>query len=351
LDCPTTVSRILFLCVGIIGFGLCQGGVWAQSPAGTAVPPRNDSYVSVPAAGSDGLPARNLAPGVLTVIDPDQNAEDTAIGPADLEFVAKHPELAWSQPNFENGSPNFASPSETLVEMGKNVTLRHPVWGLEFAFKPVRMIEANIPTKSGAVERKLVWYLIYRLRYVGGDLHPELEDVVAGSGVAKPPMASFSKYVRFLPRFTFVNTQTKTEKSSQILSTVIPAIEARERVGKPVYDEVKISRQEIKPSVGDQDFPLWGVATWTDIPADTDYFAIQIRGLTNAYKISKSEAGQAQYLRKTLQLYFWRPGDTIAPTEDRIRLGVPPYVQEDAKNHAMQQFGVKKRLDYEWLYR
>ncbi|MCE2754217.1 MAG: hypothetical protein LW720_20355, partial [Pirellula sp.] len=88
-----------------------------------------------------GLGGRKLADGVLTVIPPDQNAEDTALGPFDLEFVAKHPELNWTGPDFPNNQPNFASPAETLLYQSKNVTFRHPVWGLEFAFKPMRLID------------------------------------------------------------------------------------------------------------------------------------------------------------------------------------------------------------------
>ncbi len=146
-----------------------------------------------------GPSRRDLAPGVLTIIHPDQNAEDTAIGPADLDFVAKHPELAWSAPEFEKGGPNFASPSETLLEMGKKVTLRHPIWALEFSFKPVRMIEADVPNKSGMMDRKLVWYMVYRLRYIGGDLLPDLDQVVMVPELRKLRSREFSPRSVFCP--------------------------------------------------------------------------------------------------------------------------------------------------------
>ena len=109
-----------------------------------------ESGVSVPVARSvPMLPARELAEGVLTVIPPSQNADDTAIGPLSLDYVAKHPELEWAGPGFPKSEPNFASRSETLLEMGRDVTLRHPIWGLEFAFKPLRTIDADVPLASG----------------------------------------------------------------------------------------------------------------------------------------------------------------------------------------------------------
>jgi hypothetical protein len=345
------VHRYSQIIVGLVGYLLATGSAFCQPQPGIAVPGRTEGLVSVPNA-TTGLPARDLAPGVLTIIDPDQNAEDTAIGPIDLEFVKKHPELAWSQPEFEKGGPNFASPSETLLEMGKNVTLRHPVWGLEFSFKPVRTIEVDVPSKTGQLQRKLVWYLVYQVRYIGKDLYPQVEQVEAGTGVATPPLVAFSKHVRFFPRFTFVDPKTKTEISSKILSTVIPAIAERERVGKPLLDEIAISRQEIKPSIGDQELGVWGVATWIDVPAETDFFLIQIRGLTNAYKVKADASGNKTYARKTLQLHFWRPGDTIDQTEDQIRLGVPAFVDPESQSYMLKQFGgLEKRLAYLWIYR
>jgi hypothetical protein len=80
--------------------------------------------VSVDRAG--GFGPRKLAEGVLTVIPPDPQPEETSLGPLDLEFVAKHPELEWKAPDFENGQPNFSSSSETLLAQGRGVTLRLP---------------------------------------------------------------------------------------------------------------------------------------------------------------------------------------------------------------------------------
>jgi len=330
------------------GCGIALG----QPVAGVASGDSRKGGLLVPtASGTQTLAARELAPGVLNIVAPDQNAEDTAVGPMELDFVAQNPEIAWSAPDFQNGSPNFASPSETLVEMGREVTLRHPIWALEFSFKPMRTIELDVPQKSGVLQRKLVWYLVYRLRYVGGDLLPETFDDQAGTGVPKPPKEVVFSSVRFLPRFTLINTQTKTEQDSRIITSAVSAIAKRERIGKPLLDTFQIARREILPTLGDEDRSVWGVALWTDIDPRTDFFIVQIKGLTNAYKMKLDGAGNKSFQRKTLQIHFWRPGDTIAQAEDRIRLGVPAFIDNSSQSHILKQFGLEKRLDYQWIYR
>lgn len=300
---------------------------------------------------SSGLEARKLAEGVLTVVDPDQNADDTSIGPFDLDFVNENPDLEWAAPAFPAGQPNFASRSETLLEMGRDVTLRHPVWGLEFAFKPMRLIEAPVPVSGGQSETKVAWYLVYRVTYVGGDLMPDVESDAAGTGVPRAPKSVVFPSVRFLPRFILTDTQTKKEYESKILSSVIPAIASRERVGKPLLDTFQMSRVAIQPSLGDENKSHWGVATWTDVDPKTDYFTVHVKGLTNAYRIRYDSAGKKLIERKTLQLHFWRPGDTIAQTQDRILLGVPAFSDPLDQRRVLEQFGLQERLDYQWIYR
>ncbi len=328
------------------------GAAFGQGNPAITSSPAFPGGLNVPASEDpQPLAARELAPGVLTIVAPDQNAEETAIGPLDLDYVKKHPELAWSAPDFEGGSPNFASPSETLIEMGRGVTLRHPVWGLEFSFKPMRTIELSVPQKNGIAQKKLIWYLIYRLRYVGGDLLPDLDESQKEAGVPKPPKQVVFKSVRFLPRFIMINTQTGVEQDSRILSSTLPSIAERERIGKPILDTFQIARRDILPSLDEEDRSVWGIATWTDVDPRTDFFIVQVKGLTNAYQLKMDGQGNRGFQRKTLQIHFWRPGDTIAESEDRIRLGVPAFLDNSTQSHILKQFGLEKRLDYQWIYR
>lgn len=298
-----------------------------------------------------GLAGRKLADGVLTVIPPDQNAEDTALGPFDLDFVAKHPELNWSAPDFPNNQPNFASPAETLLAQSKNVTFRHPVWGLEFAFKPMRLIEVDIPNAAGVMERKTVWYLVYRVRYTGNDLQPAIKDLSDSEAVPGEPRRVQYDSVRFIPRFTLLSKERRLAMDPQILMPAVQAIAAKERVpGGRLSDHIEIARQEMPVSKGPDD-GIWGVATWTDVDPRLDFFAIDVRGLTNAYQIQVDSGNEKKYLRRTLRIYFWRPGDALDVARDRIYLGPPAYEDPARVNYYLQQFGLKERLDYQWIYR
>ena len=351
LDPLVIGSRIfpaIFAGIIVAGFGL----IASAQELGPRVEGVKESGISVPVARSvPMLPARELAEGVLTVISPSQNADDTAIGPLSLDYVAKHPELEWTGPGFPKSEPNFASRSETLLEMGRDVTLRHPIWGLEFAFKPLRTIDADVPLSSGKMQRKLVWYLIYRVRYIGGDLLPNLTLSEDGESIPESPKPVIFNSVRFLPRFTLTDTQANVVRDSQILSTVIPQIAAKERIGKPILDTFQISRTEILPSNGDKDNPVWGIATWTDVDGRADFLTVQVKGLTNAYQVKIDSAGNNIYKRKTLELHFWRPGDSLSQSQDRVRLGVPAFLDSSEQEYVLKQFGLEKRLDYQWVYR
>jgi len=306
---------------------------------------------SLDAADGLGLGTRKLASGVLTIVPPDQNAQDTALGPFDLEFVAQHPELTWAAPDFPENKPNFASPAETLSVQSRGVTFRHPVWGLEFSFKPARLIDVDIPTASGKMQRKTVWYLLYRVRYTGNDLNPSVSDTSDSEAIPKEPNRVMFDSVRFLPRFTLVSKERRLAMDAQILEPALQAIAAKERVPGRLMDHIEISKAELKLSRTEEENSVWGVATWTDVDPRLDFFAIDVRGLTNAYQISVDSGGEKRFLRKTLRIYFWRPGDSIDVSRDRIFLGPPAYEDPARVKYFLDQWGLKERLDYEWIYR
>ncbi|MCU0707855.1 MAG: hypothetical protein MUF23_06155 [Pirellula sp.] len=308
----------------------------------------------IPAGSKDtglGLTARKLAPGVMTIVTPDQNSEDTALGPFDLDFVAKHPELEWNAPDFPDNQPFFASPAETLLAQSRGVTFRHPIWGLEFAFKPVRVIEVDLPTDSGKMERKTVWYLLYRVRYAGEDLVPDTQDLADSEAVPGEPKRVRFESVRFIPRFTLLSKERNLVMDAQILAPAVDAIAARERVPGPLLDHVEIARNEIALSSRSDENAVWGVATWTDVDPALNFFAIEVRGLTNAYQINVDSGGDKQFLRKTLRIYFWRPGDSFNVPKDRVYLGSPAYENPQRVQYYLDQFSLKERLDYQWIYR
>ncbi len=336
---------------------LLLAGLWAASFYSTAhsIAQEAPGDVVVPAGSPQdsglGLGVRKLAPGVMTVVSADQNSEDTSLGPFDLEFVAKHPELEWTAPDFPDNQPYFASPTETLLAQSRAVTYRHPVWGLEFAFKPARMIDVDIPNESGKMERKTVWYLIYRVRYTGDDLLPDTPDPSDSEAVPGEPKRVRFESVRFIPRFTLLSKERNLVMDSQILAPAVAAIAARERVPGRLLDHVEIARSEIVLSTREDENSVWGVATWTDVDPALNFFAIDVRGLTNAYQISVDSGGEKQFFRKTLRIYFWRPGDSFNVPKDRVYLGSPAYEDPKRVQYYLDQFSLKERLDYQWIYR
>ena len=106
---------------------------------------------------------RQLAPGVLTTIPPSLDPEDT-VSTHDIVEIRSNPALQWN--------PEFMAVSDTLFGMSADVKFRREIWCLEFAFKPLRMIEVDVPLPTGGSERKLVWYLVYRVRNTGQTLKP-----------------------------------------------------------------------------------------------------------------------------------------------------------------------------------
>ncbi|MEK6235121.1 MAG: hypothetical protein N2C14_10435, partial [Planctomycetales bacterium] len=88
---------------------------------------------------------RRLVEGVERSINPARS---------DLELSSRHDvtEVVAFDPGFE---------------WAKDKVFRHDVWSYELTFKPVRFIKVDLPGEGGKVERKLIWYMVYRIRNPG----------------------------------------------------------------------------------------------------------------------------------------------------------------------------------------
>lgn len=351
---------------GVVGSSLvasCLGLMSFHSALAQEAEVTNDQEIAQPAAEeaaeakpttipvrSSGVSTRKLAPGVMHFIKPDLRPEDTFEGPMALEFVAAHPELAWQAPDFPDSRPLEAPKSETLLEKGSKVSLRHSVYGFEIGFKPVRMIEVDIPQPSGKLQRKLIWYMLYSIRYEGGDLQPKPEtDQFGATTFPAPERVSYNSR-RIFPSFVLIEKPTNKEYLDRIIPAAKEAIAAREKVGAPIHDSMELQTISIPKSTETDDKPVWGVAMWENVDPRIDYFAVQVQGLTNAFRIEKVD-GKELYRRKTLQLNFWRPGDTLDEIADKIRFGVPAMADPARQIKILQTYGLSERLDYLWIYR
>jgi hypothetical protein len=339
---------------------------------------------------------RKLGPGVLRVIPTSLEESETVQGAFELpEIVSAQPDLQWT--------PNFISRSRTIHERAKQVNLRRAIWGLEFTFKPLRMIEVDVPQPSVKMRRKMIWYMVYRVRYLGSDLYPvptSLDDVVkppedfllqlnntnAAHFPPVPPLRGAAgpldpkilgsyegfyrkvmgvgrkdlEYRRFFPHLVLRSHDYKKEYLDRVIPSALKPVSERERVGRPLHNSVQMAATKVMISDGRIDRGVWGIATWEDVDPRTDHFSVYIQGLTNAYKFletsedfkpSDPPGKGRQFKFKTLQLNFWRPGDSVLEHETEVRYGIPIKRNEVEQAEVFQRYGVDKRLDYRWIYR
>jgi hypothetical protein len=299
------------------------------------------------AAGQQSRPAsaRRFAPGVETTINPEPNPADT-VSTHDLIEIRANPDIQWD--------PEFFSKSRTLHGMSQDAKFRRDVWTLEFSFKPLRMMYVDVPQESGKMQRKLIWYMVYRVKNTGQALVPVEKD----DGTFTTEIGPVGP-VRFLPQFVLEAhdlAPTGEPINKSYLDRIIPAakaqIQQRELPGRELLNSVEMAEREIPVSDGRIDNSVWGLATWEDIDPRIDFFSVYVSGLTNAYRWvdppgvyqSGDPPGKGrQFERLTLQLNFWRPGDQFSEHETEVRFGAP--------RGKASLYGVPEGVAYRWVYR
>ncbi len=285
-----------------------------------------------------------FAPGVLTTIEPDLEPADT-VNVHDMVEIRADKSL--------QRTPNLLSESRTLYELAKDAEFRQSIWCLEFSFKPLRMMWVDVPQPNLKMQRKLIWYMVYRVRNTGAGLVPEREP----NGTFKTVRKSLGPQ-RFIPQFFLTSLDRDRDgepvrKSylDRILPSAVAAIAGREMPRGELLNNVEISEQLLEPEEGRAVGGLWGVATWEDVDPEIDFLAIYVGGLTNAYRwedaadftLGAAPGTGRVFERKFLQLNFWRPGDSYAENETEIRFGSAPGFSE--------YYGTPAGVAYEWVYR
>jgi hypothetical protein len=299
---------------------------------------------AVPAT-SAGAP-RQFAPGVVQQIPPDIRPEEL-VGTHDLIEIRADESLRWD--------PEILPVTRTLYDMADDVKFRRAVWCLEFGFKPLRMVYVDVPQPNGTVERKLIWYLVYRVRHPGTEMVPVRKDEGTYEGEPRPADA-----IRFVPSFVLEGHDRNAEGDrlyQAYLDRIIPAafetIRQRETPHRRLLTTVEMAEELLKPGAENgAGEPVWGVAMWEGVDPRIDFFSVFVGGLTNAYRwlnpTGEFQPGDPpgkgqQFIRKHLQLNFWRPGDEYLQNEREIRFGVPL-----GKAHL---YDVGEGVAYRWVYR
>ena len=272
------------------------------------------------AAGQSSF--RRLAPGVLTVIPPRASSDSHAIR-GDLPEVTRGlKDQAWK--------PQQAPDNTTLVERAKNREFQRDIWCLEFAFKPPRFIDVDVPAADLSMHLKRVWYLVYRVRNTGGR-----RTVIDPADPTKRTVEPFETPVRFVPHFVLESLEGLSEDEGETayrsyLDRVVPSaigpIRRREDPARELFDSASMAASDIPPG-GER----WGVAVWEDIDPRIDFFTITVRGLTNAIRWREREGAtfaknlppvsEMDHAVESLRLDFWRPGDDRDEVDEEMNVG------------------------------
>jgi hypothetical protein len=271
---------------------------------------------------------RELAPGVLTVVPPDISTDDAAVR-ADIHEIAGGRGAAWD--------PAHAPSHATLVKLAQNRAFPRDVWCLEFAYKAPRLIDIDVPDEDFRMRRERVWYLVYRVRNLGGrriifDKDPRTNQ----DDFTRPLVERFDdKAIRFSPHFVLETHEALSRDEGlleyqdfldRLVPTALAPIAARERIPlDALHDSVSIGESELEP--GEQ---RWGVAVWESIDRRFDFFSIFVYGLTNAIRwqrdvelddqAAQDEVFSARRDLECLRLDFWHPGDEAHDEREEMQV-------------------------------
>jgi hypothetical protein len=170
------------------------------------------------------------------------------------------------------------------------------IWVLDFAFKPMRIIDVNIPGKG----RRKVHYLYYQVINRTGE--PRF----------------------FVPEFTLI-TDTGKKIEDTVIPQVVDLIQAREDPTIKLLGGVNIMGY-IPPSTKEGiDDAVFGVAVWDNVDPHADKFSVYVRGLSDGNQQVSGPDGKMITKYKTLRIDFIRRGDQFDLNQREIQLLDPPY--------------------------
>lgn len=293
------------------------------------------------AGGVEPTGYRRLAPGVLTVIPADRSGDDALLRADIPEITEGLVDLTWE--------PKQAPVGATLVEQGRNRDFPRDIWCLEFAFKPPRQIDVDVPARDLRMQRKRLWYLLYRVKNTGAR-----RIVMADGDATRLNSETLKKPVRFLPHFLLESVEGLSNQEGVLsyrayLDRIVPgaveAIREREDTRIDLHDSARMTERDLAP--GEE---RWGVAVWEDVDPRIDYFSIYVRGLTNAIRWrtradatfsgdSVPVAGE-EHVLESLRLDFWRPGDDANSLTEEMSVGhAGMYERRSIGNRVLEALG------------
>lgn len=188
------------------------------------------------------------------------------------------------------------------------------IWALEVNFKPVRMINVDVPNaKTGKATRHLIWYVAYR-----AIRRPVVEAVNQNN-------TSFDNAM-FVPELMLVTDDNGKQEIyyDRVIPVAQAAINKRERHTYKNSVEIVGKMPPVTPYGAKIEKSLDGVATWRGVDPTTDRFRVFMSGFSNGYRTVKDADDKELVQRKTLVQEFWRPSDEFDQNEEEIRVVEQP---------------------------
>lgn len=197
-----------------------------------------------------------------------------------------------------------------------DMALQPDLWVMEVSFKPMRMIRVDITDPiTKKKESRLVWYLVWRAvnRSIERPAEQSVAEPVNDKDYIQPPV--------FVPEFTLVTNDNGVQHvyPDEIIPEAQAAIAARERVEVKSNVEIVQPLPEAVPADAEPKTVLQGVAMWSHVDPNTDYFNVFATGFGSAYRITEGPDNKPLVWRKTIVLEFWRPSDAVDQKETEIR--------------------------------
>lgn len=263
--------------------------------------------------------ARELAEGVLTVIPPNVAVAEMLLQDDLREATAARRDLAWK--------PKQAPEGATFVGRAAGREFPRELWCLEFAFKPPRSLNVDVPVSGLRMRRSRIWYLVYRVRNVAGPgasgmrLRTDSEDPTVDR--SQRSVERFERPIRFVPHFVLESFEALGREEGlvayrayldRLVPTAMNEIRRREDPRREFLDSAAMASSDIAP--GEE---RWGVAIWEDVDPRINFFSISVTGLTNALQwrivpgtevaVGDPPNAKLEEVLQSLRLDFWRPGD------------------------------------------
>lgn len=223
---------------------------------------------------------------------PPEPIEEVVLGPT----LKTHPVRRTDQ-GYIDGVSGKSVFNERWIDASVLPRDKQGIWVLNFAYKPLRITQVDLPGKG----RRDVHYLYYQ--------------VINKTG--QPRM--------FVPQFTLI-TDTGKRYEDAVLPQAVKKIKHREDSSiENLYGAVDIMGV-IPPSIKQGiDDAVFGVAVWEGVDPHADKLQVFIKGLSNGQREDPSPDGKPVIRHKALQLDFIRRGDHYDQKEREITLGEPPY--------------------------